>query len=460
GRIVVDDDIEFGPGPGDDNSNKSVGLIASDDGSNSSSSNKKYRHYSTPVASRVAGSISSPGAKARAFRAALIATAVLYAYALTSHPVIPIGLAIAAFDLLIGLEKIPLWVHSATLSVAITAREKSTQKRVRFNIREVPAAVERSSAYRWARKEFQERLRLASSGVALAGSATDRARKYLNVALALSPALIFAAGPAAVMIHPYFAFLIVVPGAVIAAPFLSLKLKRAERGEIDDELQFFLSVAEMLAHVEKPLIHAFELMARSGDMLPKVRKEAEIVRRDVNAFGYAPDQAIDRLAKTHPNAELRSILHGYLSSMSLGQSVAQYLQNKAETYLGRLEAKYERYKDNAGTVGELVLIMLMIMPLTASISTPESGSQGSSSTSSPQQFMLVLAIPSIAVAMFFMLDRAQVKGPDQYRSSIEAEKSGDMKDSKKKSSTVLHQQLPLIPTISAAVALVIVILAF
>src|SRR5690606_3265750 len=75
-------------------------------------------------------------------------------------------------------------------------------------------------------------------------------------------------------------------------------------------------------------------------------------------------------------------------------------------------------------------------------------------------FMLVLAIPSIAVAMFFMLDRAQVKGPDQYRNSIEAEKSGDMKDSKKKSSTVLHQQLPLIPTISAAVALVIVILAF
>ncbi|HEX7033021.1 MAG TPA: type II secretion system F family protein [Nitrososphaera sp.] len=458
GRIVVDDDIEFGPGPGDDNSNKSVGLIASDDGSNSSSSNKKYRHYSTPVASRVAGSISSPGAKARAFRAALIATAVLYAYALTSHPAMPAGLAIAAFDLIVGLEKIPLWVHSAA-SAAITAREKSAQ-RLRFNLREVPVTVERSRAYRWARKEFQERLRLASSGVALAGSATDRARKYLNVVLTLSPAMIFAAGAAAVMIHPYFAFLIVVPGAVIASPFLSLKLKRAERGEIDDELPFFLIVAEMLALVEKPLIHAFELMARSGDMLPKVRKEAEIVRRDVNAFGYTPDQAIDRLAKTHPNAELRSILHGYLSSMSLGQSVAQYLQNKAETYLGRLEAKYERYKDNAGTVGELVLIMLMIMPLTASISTPGVGS--AAGQSSMQQFMLVLAIPSIAVAMFFMLDRAQVKGPDQYRSNQD-EKGGDKKDSRKGSGTrsqSLPQQLPIIPTVSAAAALTAVILVF
>src|SRR5690606_21927302 len=239
-----------------------------------------------------------------------------------------------------------------------------------------------------------------------------------------------------------------------------LKLKKAERGEIDDELPFFLVVAEMLALVEKPLIHAFELMARSGDMLPKVRKEAEIVRRDVNAFGYTPEQAIDRLAKTHPNAELRTILHGYLSSMSLGQSVAQYLQNNAETYLGRLEAKYERYKDNAGTVGELVLIMLMIMPLTASISTPGGGS--AAGQSSMQQFMLVLAIPSIAVAMFFMLDRAQVKGPDQYRSNQD-EKGGDKKDRRKGSgarSQSLPLQLPIIPTVSAAAALAAVILVF
>lgn len=432
-------------------------IVSNDDGS----TGKKYRYYSTPVASRAAGLISSPETKARASRAALIATAVLYAYALTSNPVVTAAFAIAAFDLLIGLEKIPLWVHSATLSVAITAREKSTHKRVRFNIREVPAAVERSRAYRWARKEFQERLRLASSGVALAGSATDRARKYLNVALALSPAMIFAAGAAAVMIHPYFAFLISIPGMVIAAPFLSLKLKKAERREIDDELPFFLIVAEMLALVEKPLIHAFELVARSGDMLPKVRNEAEIVRRDVNVFGYTPDQAIDRLARTHPNAELRSILHGYLSSMSLGQSVAQYLQNKAETYLGRLEAKYERYKDNAGTVGELVLIMLMIMPLTASISTPGGGS--AAGQSSMQQFMLVLAIPSIAVAMFFMLDRAQVKGPDQYRSNQEDEKGEGKKDSRKGSGALsqsLAQQLPIIPTASATAALVIVILVF
>ncbi len=473
-ELIIDDnnvELLFKPGAAgsdsdgvDKNGDDDI-VVESDKGSD-----KKYRYYSAPLTSRAASLLfsSSPETKARAFRAALIATAMLYAYALTSHPVIPIGLAIAAFDLLIGLEKIPLWVHRATSSVAITAREKSTQKRVGFNIREVPAAVERSRAYRWARKEFQERLRLASSGVALAGSATDRARKYLNVALALSPAMIFAAGAAAVMIHPYFALLIAVPGAVIAAPFLSLKIKKAERGEIDDELPFFLIVAEMLALVEKPLIHAFELLARSGDMLPKMRREAEIVRRDVNAFGYTPDQAIDRLARTHPNAELRSILNGYSSSMSLGQSVAQYLQIKAEMYLGRLEAKYERYKDNAGTVGELVLIMLMIMPLTASISTPTGGSTAGQSPPM-QQFMLVLAIPSIAVAMFFMLDKAQVKGPDQYGSGNSSSNAAGRNNNgsngvharqQQQSFSSIIEQLPMIPTISAATALAVVTLVF
>jgi len=468
GAAVIEFEFEFNGGNGGNNradgtgknsiSNRddNVGVIANYENVDGG---KKYRYYSTPITSRAASLLSSPEAKARAFRAALIATAVLYAYALTSHPSMLAGLAMAAFDLAVGLGKIPLWIHSPASSI-LAVREKSAQ-RLRFNIRQVPAAVERSRAYRWARKEFQERLRLASSGVELAGSATDRARKYLNVALALSPAMIFAAGAAAVMVHPYFAFLIAVPGMIIAAPFLSLKLKKAERGEIDDELPFFLVVAEMLALVEKPLIHAFELVARSGDMLPKVRKEAEIVRRDVNAFGYTPDQAIDRLAKTHPNAELRSILNGYSSSMSLGQNVAQYLQNKAETYLGRLEAKYDRYKDNAGTVGELVLIMLMIMPLTVSISTPGGGN--TAGHSSMQQLMLVLAIPSIAVAMFFMLARAQVKGPDQCRSR-QGGKGEDNKGGVSKENGArrkgLQQQLPIIPTVSAAVSFVIVIFVF
>jgi archaellum biogenesis protein FlaJ (TadC family) len=428
-----------------------TGVSAYDDDGSSigSSGSKKYRYYSTPATSRAVGLFTSPGARARAFRAALISTAALYAFVFTSHPVMLAGFAIAAFDLVAGLEKIPLWVNSAAAVAAAAAREKAVQ-RMRFSVREVPAAVERTRAYRWARKEFQERLRLASAGVALAGSATDRARKYLNTMLAISPAMIFAAGVAAVMIHPYFAFLIAVPGAVIATPFLSLKLKKAERGEIDDELPFFLIVAEMLAFVEKPLIHVFELVARSGDMLPKMRVEAEVVRRDVNAFGYTPDQAIDRLAKTHPNAELRSVLNGYSSSMSLGQSVAQYLQNKAETYLGRLEAKYERYKDNVGTVGELVLIMLMIMPLTASIS-----GSGSGAGAGQQQIMLILAIPLISVAMFFMLDKAQVKGPDRNRASQSSSSS-----SSQLSLSSLLSSIPLIPTISAAATVAAIAILF
>ncbi len=394
---------------------------------------KKYEYYSTPAIDKAGRVLHS--AMPRAFRAAVVAAAVTYAYVLTTHPATLTGLGIAAFDFFVGLENLSLWMRSAAAAGVSTTKKKAGFSIIKFNVHEVPSAIERSRAYRWARKEFQERLRIASSGVALAGSTTTRARKYLNVVLALSPAMTFAAGAASVMAHPYFAFLMAVPGVVIAAPFLSLKLKKAERSEIADELPFFLIIAEMMAMVEKPLIHVFEIIARSGDMLPKIRVESEVVRRDVNAFGYTPDQAIGNLAKTHPNAELRSILHGYLSSVSLGQSVAQYFQNKAETYLARLEARYERYRENAGTVGELVLIMLMIVPLTASISSP--------STGGPSPFMLVAAIPSISVAMFFMLDRAQVRDPDTANGGYQQ-----------------GRRLPLLPAAAAAMTALVTLVVY
>lgn len=333
--------------------------------------------------------------KMRLGRAAMIAAATAYAWTFLAHPIVLLGLGAALFDLIIGFGTVTTWTKE-TLS---QARAKGTGPTVRA--RYVPSWIETTDAYRWARREFQERLRLAASGVALAGSPTTRARKYLNIMFASAPAMVLASGVASAVLHPYFIFLAIVPGVIIAVPFLSLKFKKAERSEIEDELPFFLILAEMFALVEKPLVHAFEALA-SMDLLPKVRREAEIVRRDVNAFGYTPEQAIDNLAGSHPNVEFRTLLRGYLGSVSLGQSAAQYFQSKAETYLARLEARYERFRENASTAGEMVLIAMMVVPITGLMY----GASGGVS-----DLVLVGTIPLIAMGVFFMLDRAQVKGP-------------------------------------------------
>lgn len=333
--------------------------------------------------------------KMRLARAVVMSAATLYVWSFVAHPAAFLGFGAALFDLFIGLGTVQAWAKE-TIS-----RSRDRRKGVAVNMRAVPSWIERTSAYRWARKEFQERLRLAASGVALAGSSTTRARKYLNIMFASAPAMVMGAGLASAIVHPYLILIAIVPGVIIAVPFLSLKFKKAERSEMDDELPFFLILAEMFALVEKPLMHAFEALA-GIDLLPKVRREAEIVRRDVNAFGYTPEQAIDNLASNHPNAEFRALLRGYLGSVSLGQSAAQYFQSKAETYLARLEARYERFRENAGTAGEVVLIALMIVPITGLMY----GASGGVS-----DLVLVGTIPLITLGVFFMLDRAQVKGP-------------------------------------------------
>lgn len=333
--------------------------------------------------------------KMRLGRTAVIAAAAAYAWTFLAHPIVLLGFGAALFELFIGFGTATAWTKE-TLS---QTRTKGTGPTIRA--RYVPSWIETTNAYRWARREFQERLRLAASGVAPAGSPTTRARRYLNIIFASAPAMVLASGVASAFVHPFLIFLAIVPGVIIAVPFLSLKFKKAERSEMDDELPFFLILAEMFALVEKPLVHAFEALANKG-LLPKVRSEAEIVRRDVNAFGYTPEQAIDNLASSHPNAEFRTLLRGYLGSVSLGQSAAQYFQSKAETYLSRLEARYERFRENASTAGEVVLIAMMVVPITGLMY----GASGGVS-----DLVLVGTIPLIAMGVFFMLDRAQVKGP-------------------------------------------------
>lgn len=386
-----------------------------------------YYSYQKYGYGKLASVIDGRNMKMRLQRAVVMMAVTVYAWALSANEAAFLGFGVALFDLFIGLGTM------LAFGKLVRSRKKSNGAAV--NVHSVQSWVERTKAYRWARKEFQERLRLAAYGVALAGSSTTRARRYLNILFALAPAMVLGAGLASVILHPYFIFIAVVPGLIIAVPFLSLKLKRAERSEIDDELPFFLIVAEMFALVEKPLIHAFETLA-GKDLLPKMRREAEIVRRDVNVFGYTPEQAIDNLATSHPNAEFRALLRGYLGSVSLGQNVAQYFQNKAETYLARLEAKYERFRENAGTAGEVMLIVLMIVPVT--------GLMYGASGGVASDLALVMAIPIMAMGVFFMLDRAQVKGPQQQQPHQSQNKKEEAR-------------MPVLPVIAGAVAATVTI---
>lgn len=347
----------------------------------------------------------------RVARAVILAAAAIYAWAFLANPVVFIvGFGIAIFELLVGFSESLAWMISQIgYSLSKHRDQELQQQNLSFSS---SSWVEKTEMYKHAREKFQEMIHVASLGVALPGSPTTKARKYLRIMVAVAPAMIMGGGVAAAFIHPVLILLTIAPAFILVLPLAMLNLKKAERREIDEEIPFFLILAEMFAFIERPLIQAFEALAKNNNnnLLTKMQKEAEIVKRDVSAFGYTPAQAIDNLANNHPNPEFCQILRGYLSSVALGQSASAYFQNKAEMYLARLESKYERFKENVGTAGELMLIALMIVPITGMM-LGASSTAGGGGAIIMSNLILAGSIPLIAIAVFFMLDKAQVKGP-------------------------------------------------
>jgi flagellar protein FlaJ len=233
--------------------------------------------------------------------------------------------------------------------------------------------------------------------------------------LALAASLTLALLTYLYLLKSYLALLLlaaplVVLGVGLYLPHASV---RSRRTSVEAELPFFSVASSVMAVTGLSLIRAFELALRSK-LFPAMSKEASLLRRNSLYFSGSPLEALEEVAREHPSSMFRQWILGYTSVLRSGGDVAAYLASKARDFLRGLERKWMSYANTTSVLGEAVLAVFLICPL--SIALTSLVFAGGLSVKINQLYSLVV-VPCITVASSALIHYAQPRSFDRYELS-------------------------------------------
>jgi flagellar protein FlaJ len=165
------------------------------------------------------------------------------------------------------------------------------------------------------------------------------------------------------VVSPWSALLALTPVAAFVVPDLRVRDMIAQRREgVERELPFFSVVVNVLAGAGVPLYTIMRDLA-SSDAFAAMRREAQLVRRDVAILGMNPNEALERLASNHPSSRFADFLLGYTSKGRSGGDVATYLSGESGALLRGLEDGWVRYVSRVGIIGSMMITAFGVVPL-------------------------------------------------------------------------------------------------
>jgi flagellar protein FlaJ len=204
--------------------------------------------------------------------------------------------------------------------------------------------------------ELLKRSGQVGNPVAIAGNSVSRAFKTLLIATPVS-------GVGAALVSPLCLLGLLAPFVVLFVPELRLRDQVAERREgVQRELPFFSVLVGVLGGAGVPL---YSILAdlRSSDVFPSMKREALLVRRDVEIFGLNPNDSFERLASNHPSRRFGEFLLGYTSKARSGGDVPSYLSGESGSLLRELEEGWIRYVARVGIIGSMMITVFGVVPL-------------------------------------------------------------------------------------------------
>ena len=172
---------------------------------------------------------------------------------------------------------------------------------------------------------------------------------------------------AAVLVSPWFLCALAVPPFLMIVPELRLRDRAEQRREgVDGELPFLSVVVAVLGGAGVPLHSILEDLS-GVKVFPFVRREALLVKRDVAVFGMSPEEALERVASSHPSKRFSDFLLGYTSKVRGGGDTPGYLAAESSVLLGELEKGWDRYVARVGVVGSIMVTAFGVVPLLLTI---------------------------------------------------------------------------------------------
>jgi len=230
----------------------------------------------------------------------------------------------------------------------------------------------------------------------------------------LSFPMAFAAPFLASYVHPVFLALLFTPLVFFVMPWLRLKAMVGDyKRATDAELPFFTVHA---AVSQSAGLNIFESLCSTigKGIFRQVERAALLAKRYFKVLGLSPIGAVEKLGREHPHQGMRQLLLGYTSEFYSGGNIASFLEAKADEHLRLTKYRYDSYARDVGTMMEIILTTLLIVPtmlLMGLFLVPEG-------VASLGLGFLALGIPLVLAACFSMIRALQPKDYTEYDSSL------------------------------------------
>lgn len=150
---------------------------------------------------------------------------------------------------------------------------------------------------------------------------------------------------------------------IFAYPKIQLaNLAQERKKKVEEEISSFVIFASVMQNVGVGLYESFQLLKETG-LFKAMSKEALLLKRNVEYFGLSQMEALEELGRTHKSDHFRNLLLGYTSIWRSGGDLSQYLEDRAEEFFTHLKEKYQTYSNNVGTITEVLVTLLLILPI-------------------------------------------------------------------------------------------------
>ncbi len=206
-----------------------------------------------------------------------------------------------------------------------------------------------------------------------------------------------------IFVTPLFFALIILPMGIMFYPRMALGLAKSKRETaINHELAYFTKYASIMQSVEKTLYDSLVEIIGNG-LFEIIETDAKMAYRNVTMFAMDIFEALNDIALHHPNRAFQSFLLSYVATAQTGGDLTNLIEREAESFFESLKENLKRYLGTATTFGEILLIILLIMP-TFLIATSFLLPGGSVTL---LLLVGVIGIPMMSMGLIVMIDSAQ-----------------------------------------------------
>lgn len=194
----------------------------------------------------------------------------------------------------------------------------------------------------------------------------ERLRKSIIVsAIVLAPVSIFLY----IMFSPIFLALNLVSILIFAYPKIQQSsLSKERKKKVEEELPSFVIFSSVLQNVGIGMYDSFQLFGQTG-LFKSIEKEAFLLKRNVEQFGVSQMEALEEMGRTHKSIQFKNLLLGYTSIWRSGGDLTLYVESRAEEFFTNLKDRYQAYTNNVGTIVEVLVTLLIILPIMIMVSS-------------------------------------------------------------------------------------------